>query len=146
MGSSAGAATASGSTMAHGWDCRGQRGDSSVNGKTERILVTRRAAFYTYARHRLGVTRLGRAGRALASLTSRHPSESGVNRQLSVVQDANGPQVRYDGHFLYTFVSDSPVHVTGQGVQNFFVAVPGGATATSTNQTAPSTAGGSYGY
>jgi hypothetical protein len=41
------------------------------------------------------------------------------------VATSSGQQVTYNGHFLYTFVQDSPGHVTGQGVQNFFVATPG---------------------
>jgi hypothetical protein len=42
-----------------------------------------------------------------------------------VVNDAHGHQVAYNGHLLYTFVSDHPGQVTGQGVQDFFVATPG---------------------
>jgi hypothetical protein len=42
-----------------------------------------------------------------------------------VVNDTHGHQVAYNGHLLYTFISDHPGQVTGQGVQNFFVATPG---------------------
>jgi hypothetical protein len=42
-----------------------------------------------------------------------------------VVNDAHGHQVAYNGHLLYTFISDHAGQVTGQGVQNFFVATPG---------------------
>ena len=42
-----------------------------------------------------------------------------------MVNDAHGHQVAYNGHLLYTFVSDHAGQVTGQGVQNFFVATPG---------------------
>jgi Secreted repeat of unknown function len=53
--------------------------------------------------------------------------------------------VAYNGHFLYTFVEDSPGHVTGQGVQNFFVATPSlTAGASSPATVAPSKSG--YGY
>ena len=45
-------------------------------------------------------------------------SESG---KLTVLNDANGDQVAYNGHLLYTFTSDHPGQVTGQGFQNFFV-------------------------
>ena len=51
-----------------------------------------------------------------------------------MVDTSNGHQVTYNGHFLYTFVEDSPGHVTGQGVQNFFVATRG----TPTNRIASS--------
>jgi predicted lipoprotein with Yx(FWY)xxD motif len=66
---------------------------------------------------------------------------------LTSVATTNGEQVAYRGHFLYTFVEDSPGHVTGQGVQNFFVATPGlvGGVSTTAN-TAPSMSSNSYGY
>ena len=148
MGSSAGAATASGSTMVHHGTATVNVATVSVNGKTERILVTAKGLpLYTYAGDAGSVSHVsGELAALWPPLTSRQPSESGVNGKLSVVQDANGPQVRYDGHFLYTFVSDTPGHVTGQGVQDFFVAVPGGAPALSAHQTAPSTRSRSYGY
>ncbi len=63
---------------------------------------------------------------------------------------SNGRQVAYNGHFLYTFVEDSPGHVTGQGVQNFYVATPGisaiGPGTSGTAKTSPSPASGGYGY
>ena len=48
------------------------------------------------------------------------------------VHDAHGHQVAYNGHLLYTFASDRAGQVTGQGVQNFFVATPGLTTITGT--------------
>jgi predicted lipoprotein with Yx(FWY)xxD motif len=37
------------------------------------------------------------------------------------------PQVSYNGHLLYTFVTDvKPGDVTGEGVANFFVVSPAG--------------------
>jgi predicted lipoprotein with Yx(FWY)xxD motif len=53
------------------------------------------------------------------------PTGSGTSGSLAVVRTGNGRQVTYNGHFLYTFVEDSAGQVTGQGVQNFFVATPG---------------------
>jgi hypothetical protein len=53
--------------------------------------------------------------------------------------------VAYNGHFLYTFVADSPGHVTGQGVQNFFVATPGTVAGTS-NTAAPAGSPSSAGF
>ena len=50
---------------------------------------------------------------------------NGVTGALKVVSTSNGHQVTYKGHFLYTFRQDSPGVVTGQGVQNFYVATPG---------------------
>ena len=43
---------------------------------------------------------------------------------MASLKQADGRQVTYNGHFLYTFVDDSPGHVTGQGVSDFFVATP----------------------
>ena len=40
------------------------------------------------------------------------------------MKDANGAQVAYNGHFLYTFADDGPGQVNGQGVQDFFIATP----------------------
>jgi hypothetical protein len=48
-----------------------------------------------------------------------------VTGKLTVVSDVNGNQVAYNGHLLYTFADDRAGQVTGQGVQNFFVATPG---------------------
>lgn len=57
-------------------------------------------------------------------LVAKTPTAAGVSGTLRSVDTSNGQQVSYNGHFLYTFVEDSPGHVTGQGVQNFLVATP----------------------
>jgi Secreted repeat of unknown function len=49
---------------------------------------------------------------------------TGVSGKLTVLNEAKGNQVAYNGHFLYTFTSDHAGQVTGQGFQNFFVATP----------------------
>ncbi len=53
---------------------------------------------------------------------------SGVNGTFATVKRPDGgTQVTFDGHPLYTFVSDkSAGQVTGQGVENFFVATASG--------------------
>jgi len=75
---------------------------------------------------------------------------AGVSGKLTVVNDAHGGQVAYNGHLLYTFISDRPGQVTGQGVQGFVVATPGIAPVAATSApagTAPATpSGGGYGY
>jgi hypothetical protein len=80
----------------------------------------------------------------------RHPKVIIASVGLSVVNDAHGSQVAYNGHLLYTFISDRPGQVTGQGVQDFFVATPGIAPVAATSApagTAPATpSGGGYGY
>jgi len=53
------------------------------------------------------------------------PIAHGAPGVLGVVHTSNGNQVTYNGHFLYTFADDTPGQVSGQGVQNFFVATPG---------------------
>ncbi len=74
---------------------------------------------------------------------------AGALGKVTVVNDSNGQQVAYNGHLLYTFISDHPGQVTGQGVQNFFVATPGlvpiAATAAPAGPVPAAPAGG-YGY
>jgi predicted lipoprotein with Yx(FWY)xxD motif len=71
----------------------------------------------------------------------------GTNGVLTSVGTSNGEQVAYRDHFLYTFIEDSPGRVTGQGVQDFFVATPGlVGSGASTAATTPSAPGNSYGY
>ncbi len=67
----------------------------------------------------------GSLARLWPPLTSAAPTAAGVNGKLSVLNDVNGHQVTYNGHPLYTFAGDHAGQVTGQGVQNFFVATPG---------------------
>jgi predicted lipoprotein with Yx(FWY)xxD motif len=64
---------------------------------------------------------------------------------LTSVATPNGKQVAYNGHFLYTFTEDSPGRVTGQGVQNFFVATPSlAAAAPNAGSVAPPQYGSGY--
>ena len=67
-----------------------------------------------------------------------------------MLNDVNGQQVTYNGHPLYTFVDDHAGQVTGQGVQNFFVATPGLAQITSGaaqgSPMPPAGSGGGYSY
>jgi energy-coupling factor transporter ATP-binding protein EcfA2 len=83
-------------------------------------------------------------------LTAATPTAAGLSGKLTAVNDAHGGQVAYHGHLLYTFISDRPGQVTGQGVQDFFVATPGVAPVAGTSaptETAPATpSGGGYGY
>jgi len=97
---------------------------ASVNGRSEQILVDSRGLpLYTYAgdsKAKSAVT--GGLAAIWPPLVSNAPTEHGTSGTLKVVHDSNGAQVEYNGHFLYTFVSDAPGKVTGQGDQNFFVA------------------------
>ena len=124
----------------------------SVNGKTETILVDAQGLpLYYYqpdTATQSAVT--GQLAVAWPPLTSSAPTAAGVSGKITAVIDAHGSQVAYNGHLLYTFVSDSPGNVTGQGVQNFFVATPGMATLAGTPGPAASApaspANGGYGY
>jgi hypothetical protein len=72
-----------------------------------------------------------------------------VNGKVTVVTDAHGHQVAYNGHLLYTFTSDHAGQVTGQGFQNFFVATPSLAPVTASSApggTVPAAPSSGYGY
>jgi len=129
---------------------------ATVNGKTETILVNAQGLPLYYYRPdtatQSSVT--GQLAVAWPPLTSSAPTAAGLSGKLTAVTDAHGSQVAYNGHLLYTFVSDSPGNVTGQGVQNFFVVTPGIAplAGTSAGTSAPAAsapaapANGGYGY
>ena len=52
-------------------------------------------------------------------------SNASLPGKLTVQQTANGNQVEYNGHLLYTYISDSgPSIVTGNGVNSWYVATP----------------------
>jgi predicted lipoprotein with Yx(FWY)xxD motif len=122
---------------------------ATVNGKSEQILVDSRGLpLYTFASDTTTASHVSGGLAALwPPLDSAQPTEAGAMGKLSVVSDANGQQVEYNGHFLYTFVEDSPGHVTGQGVQNFSIATPGLTAGSATVPASPAgTQRGSYGY
>jgi predicted lipoprotein with Yx(FWY)xxD motif len=100
---------------------------ATVAGKTETILVNSGGLPLYFYRPDTAATSLVTGGVAALwpPLTSAAPTATGASGKLTVVNDAHGHQVAYNGHLLYTFVSDHAGQVTGQGVQNFFVATPG---------------------
>src|SRR5216684_3436647 len=121
-----------------------------VAGKTESILVNAQGLPLYFYRPDTATKSFvtGGLARLWPPLTSAAPSGTGVSGKLTVLNDANGNQVAYNDHFLYTFTSDHAGQVTGQGFQNFFVATPGLAPiAGSPAGTAPAApAGGGLGY
>jgi predicted lipoprotein with Yx(FWY)xxD motif len=131
---------------------------ATVSGKSEQVLVDAKGLpLYTFNADTPTQSQVSGGLAALwPPLVSGSPSEAGATGKLSVLADANGQQVLYNGHFLYTFVDDTPGQVTGQGVQGFFVATPGVAAgsasgAVSLPVTQPNTGSGSgsgsgYGY
>ena len=100
---------------------------TTVAGKTETILVNAGGLPLYFYRPDTQARSLVTGGVAALwpPLTSAAPTAAGPGGTLTVVNDAHGRQVADNGHLLYTFISDQPGQVTGQGVQNFFVATPG---------------------
>jgi predicted lipoprotein with Yx(FWY)xxD motif len=70
------------------------------------------------------------------------PTATGLTGKLTLVRDSHGSQLAYNGHLLYTFVSDGRGVVTGQGVQNFFVATPNLSTLAGSSTASTNTGGG----
>jgi len=123
---------------------------AAVAGKTETILVNAQGLPLYFYRPDTATKSFVTAGlaRLWPPLTSAAPSGTGASGKLTVLNDANGHQVAYNGHLLYTFTSDHAGQVTGQGFQDFFVATPGLAPiAGSPAGTVPAApAGGGLGY
>jgi predicted lipoprotein with Yx(FWY)xxD motif len=124
----------------------------TVDGKTETILVNRQGLPLYIYRPDTATRSLvsGGLARLWPPLTSPAVAGAGVTGKLAVLKDVNGQQVTYNGHPLYTFADDQAGQVTGQGVQNFFVATPGTASITmsagSAAPAAPAAPSGRYGY
>jgi len=125
---------------------------ANVAGTNETILVNAHGLPLYFYRPDTAAKSLvtGSLARLWPPLTSAAPTAAGANGKLSVLNDVNGHQVTYNGHPLYTFAGDHAGQVTGQGVQNFFVATPGLAPITASSvpagpaPAAPS--GGGLGY
>jgi predicted lipoprotein with Yx(FWY)xxD motif len=124
---------------------------ATVAGKTETILVnTHGLPLYFYRPDTAAKSFVtGGLARLWPPLTSAAPTAAGARGKVTVINDVHGRQVAYNGHLLYTFISDRPGQVTGQGVQNFFVATPGLVPIAATAAPAgppPAAPAGSYGY
>jgi predicted lipoprotein with Yx(FWY)xxD motif len=125
---------------------------TQVSTTTETILVNARGLpLYFYRADTAKKSQVsGVLARLWPALVSAKPTASGVRGKVVSLKQAAGRQVAYNGHFLYTFVDDSPGHVTGQGVSNFFVATPNiraiGSSTTVKAVPAPVTPSRGYGY
>jgi predicted lipoprotein with Yx(FWY)xxD motif len=123
---------------------------ATVGGQSESILVDAKGdPLYTYKPDTATTSRVpGQLAALWPPVVSTTPTISGAQGTVTSVATTNGNQVSYNGHFLYSFVDDSPGHVTGQGVQDFFVATPttGGSSASTVAPSAPSSSSGGYGY
>ena len=123
-----------------------------VGGKVETILTTATGQPLYYYQPDTAAKSLVTGGLAKAwpPLTSGAPAGTGLSGQLKVLNDVNGQQVTYNGHPLYTFVDDHAGQVTGQGIQDFFVATPGLAQITGGaaqgSPMPPAGSGGGYSY
>ena len=123
----------------------------TVAGKTETILVNAHGLpLYFYRPDTAAKSFVtGGLARLWPPVTSAAPTAAGASGKVTVVNDTHGRQVAYNGHLLYTFTSDHPGQVTGQGFQNFFVATPGLAPITAAaarTGTAPAAPASGYGY
>jgi predicted lipoprotein with Yx(FWY)xxD motif len=124
----AGGPSASSSTVGHSVTAPTVRTVSAtVAGKTETILVNSGGLPLYFYRPDTAAKSFVTGGVAALwpPLTSAAPTAAGASGKLTVVNDSHGHQVAYNGRLLYTFISDHAGQVTGQGVQNFFVATPG---------------------
>ena len=124
----AGGTSASSATTGHSATAPTVRtASATVAGKTETILVNSGGLPLYFYRADTAAKSLVTGGVATLwpPLTSATPTATGASGKLTVVNDTHGHQVAYNGHLLYTFASDRAGQVTGQGVQNFFVATPG---------------------
>jgi predicted lipoprotein with Yx(FWY)xxD motif len=126
----------------------------SVRGTPEAILEDAKGLpLYTYQPDTPTTSRVsGQLAALWPPLVAASPTAAGATGMLRSVCTSNGRQVSYNGHFLYTFVQDRPGRVTGQGVQDFFVATPdlplaGAAPSPASSAVAPTApAGSGYGY
>jgi predicted lipoprotein with Yx(FWY)xxD motif len=100
---------------------------ATVGGKSESILVNVKdfPLYYFQGDTAKKSAVSGGLAQLWPALVSAKPTATGTRGTLASLKEAGGRQVTYNGHFLYTFIDDSPGHVTGQGVSNFFVATPG---------------------
>jgi predicted lipoprotein with Yx(FWY)xxD motif len=130
---------------------------ATVAGKTETILVNGTGLpLYYYLNDTATKSNVtGGLASLWPPLTSASPTATSITGQLAAVMDIHGDQVAYHGHLLYTFADDHAGQVTGQGVEDFFVATPGltpisgssTAGSSTTAGTAPAAPTGSgYGY
>jgi predicted lipoprotein with Yx(FWY)xxD motif len=148
----AGGITAAAASSAPAASATVRTAPATVAGHMETILVSRQGLpLYIYRPDTATTSHVtGGLATAWPPLTSAAVAGAGVTGQVAVLSYVNGQQVTYNGHPLYTFVNDRAGQVTGQGVQNFFVATPGiapiAASAGSTAPTAPAVPSGGYGY
>jgi predicted lipoprotein with Yx(FWY)xxD motif len=99
-----------------------QTATATVNGKSETILTNAQGMTLYYRTTDMPPTTVCSGGCAsawpplLVSGSSTPTSTTSLSGKLSVQADANGNQVEYNGHPLYTFSGDTaPGQTTGEG-------------------------------
>jgi predicted lipoprotein with Yx(FWY)xxD motif len=120
-----------------------------VGSKSEKILVNAKGLpLYYYAADTAKKSFVsGGLAQLWPALVSSKPTATGVKGKLVSLKEVSGRQVAFKGHFLYTFVDDTPGHVNGQGVSDFFVATPSVKTIGSSHVVrATVSRSGGYGY
>ena len=151
-GSITAASAASSPSAGHSAAATVRTASVTVGGKTETILVNGHGLPLYYYQPDTATKSLvsGGLARLWPPLTSAAPvTAAGVGGKLTVVRDAHGDQVAYNGHLLYTFTADRAGQVTGEGFQDFFVATVGltpAARSSGTGATIPAVPAGGYGY
>jgi len=138
-------------------------GTATVNGKPEAVLTDTAGLTLYYRKSDTPTTATCTASLTLPNgkpcttvwppllLASGTPGSSGtLSGSLTAVSDANGRQVQYNGHFLYTFASDTaPGQANGEGLQGeWYVATPSLAASSaygSSSGAYGSTSSGAYG-
>ena len=123
---------------------------ATVAGRTETILVNAHGLppVLLPARHGGEVVCHRKPGQPVAAGDLGRAHRHRGKRQARRTQRRQRPPGTYNGHPLYTFADDHAGQVTGQGIQNFFVATPGlTPLTTSSAGTAPAApSGGGLGY
>jgi predicted lipoprotein with Yx(FWY)xxD motif len=100
---------------------------ATVGGKNESILTDAQGRPLYYYAPDSATRSLVSGGLAAAwppVISTATPTAVGLSGKLTLVRDSHGSQLAYNGHLLYTFLSDPRGVATGQGVQNFFLATP----------------------
>jgi predicted lipoprotein with Yx(FWY)xxD motif len=121
---------------------------SDVNGKSQSILINSQGLPLYYHRGDTAKKSFvsGELARLWPPLVSAHPTSNGTHGKLSAHNAVVAHQVAYNGRFLYTFIDDTARHVTGQGVNDFFVATPHLKSINTSPTVAPVTSAGNSGY
>ena len=97
-------------------------GTAAVSGQSETVLVDGSGKTLYYKTDDSATTSSCTGGCAsawppLITTKSSLSEDTSVAGTLTVVTDANGSQVQYNGHFLYTYAGDSGAgQATGEGV------------------------------